>query len=275
MRNDGDGAMIKIGILGGAGRMGQMIAREILGKKHNAVLAASVDHGKSWAIGKDIGEITGSGASGIRITDDKEAAFRASDVLVDFTTPEATLEHAGLSRQYGKGLVIGTTGLGERELAAIHSAAQKAPLLQAANMSVGVNVLASVIEQVAKMLDDDFDIEVFEAHHRHKVDAPSGTALALAQAAAKGRGIDLDKAMIPARHGHTGARPAGAIGMSVFRGGDVVGDHTVTFAGTGERIEFSHRASDRSLFAKGAVKAALWLAGRPPGLYGMRDVLGV
>jgi 4-hydroxy-tetrahydrodipicolinate reductase len=265
----------KIAILGGAGRMGQMIARDLLSKKDAAVLVATVEHGKSWAIGRDIGEITGLGPAGVKVTQDKEAAFAAADILIDFTSPEATLEHAGLAFQYGKGLVVGTTGLGETELAAIEAAAQKAPVIQAANMSVGVSLLVSLIEQVARMLDPEYDIEVYEAHHRHKVDAPSGTALALAHAAAKGRGVTLEKALIPARYGQIGARPPGAIGMSVFRGGDVIGDHTVTFAGTGERIEFTHKASDRSLFAKGAVKCALWLHNRPPGLYGMRDVLGL
>lgn len=265
----------KIGILGAAGRMGQMIARDLLSKKDQAQLVAAVEHGKSWALGRDMGEIVGLGAAGVKVAEDKNAAFAAADILIDFTSPEATLEHAGLAFQHGKGLVVGTTGLGQTELAAIQAAAQKAPVLQAANMSVGVSLLVSIIEQVARMLDPEYDIEVFEAHHRHKVDAPSGTALALAQAAAKGRGVNLEKAMVPARYGQVGPRPEGSIGMSVFRGGDVIGDHTVTFAGIGERIEFTHKASDRSLFAKGAVKAALWLHNRPPGLYGMRDVLGL
>jgi 4-hydroxy-tetrahydrodipicolinate reductase len=267
--------MIKIGILGGAGRMGQMLTREILAGKNGATLVASVDHKKSWALGKDVGGIIGVEPCGVCVTTQKDDAFKASDVLIDFTTAEATMEHAALAHQYGKALVVGTTGLGDREMAAIKSAAQKSPVLQAANMSVGVNLLVSFVEKAASMLGTDYDIEIFEAHHRHKIDAPSGTALALGHAAARGRGVKLEEAMIPARYGNIGARPEGSIGMSVFRGGDVVGDHTVTFAGTGERIEFSHKASDRALFAKGAVRAALWLHGKPAGIYSMRDVLGL
>lgn len=266
---------MKIGILGGAGRMGQMIAREILSKQHNCTLAAAVEHKQSWALGKDIGGMLGVDPAGINITTDKNAAFKACDALIDFTSPEATVEHAGLAHQHGKALIVGTTGLSEVEHAALASAAQKAPVLQAANMSVGVNLLLSLVEQVAQKLNQEYDIEVFEAHHRHKVDAPSGTALALGEAAAKGRGIKFKDAFIPARLGQIGARVPGSIGISVFRGGDVIGDHTVTFAGVGECLELTHKASDRSLFAKGAVKAALWLKGKGPGLYSMRDVLGV
>lgn len=266
---------MKLGILGGAGRMGQMIAREILAKQHDATLGASVDHKKSWAIGKDVGGILGADPCGVCVTTDKEAAFKTCDVLVDFTTADAVAEHAAMAHQYNKALIVGTTGLGDKEMAAIRAAAMKTPMLQAANMSVGVNLLVSMIEKAAAMLGPEYDIEIMESHHRHKIDAPSGTALALAQSAAKGRGVKLEDALIPARYGQIGARPVGAIGMQVFRGGDVVGDHTVTFAGTGERIEFAHKASDRSLFAKGAVKAALWLKGKPAGLYTMRDVLGV
>lgn len=267
---------MKIGILGGAGRMGQMIAREILSGKHKgATLSAALDHKKSWAIGKDMGGIIGVDPCGVCVTIDKDEAFKTSDVLIDFTTAEAVMDHAALAHQYGKALVVGTTGLGETEMAAIKSASQKTAVLQAANMSVGVNLLLSFVEKAASMLGTDYDIEIFEAHHRHKIDAPSGTALALGHAAAHGRKVKLEDAMVPARFGNIGARPEGAIGMSVFRGGDVVGDHTVTFAGTGERVEFTHKASDRSLFAKGAVTAAAWLYGKPAGLYSMRDVLGL
>ncbi len=267
--------MVKIGILGGAGRMGQMIAREILSGRYKAKIAAVVEHKKSWAIGKDIGVILGLDPAGVTVTTDKEEAFDVSDVLIDFTTPKATLEHAELSFRHGKPLVVGTTGLTSAEMAAIKTAAKKAPMLQAANMSVGVNLLQAMVEHMATMLDDEYDIEIFEAHHRHKVDAPSGTAYALGVAAARGRGVKLEDAIMPARFGAIGARPKGAIGFSVFRGGDVVGDHTVTFAGDGERIELSHKASDRSLFARGALKAALWLAHQKPGFYAMKDVLGL
>lgn len=269
--------MIKIGILGAAGRMGQMIGREILSGQHEgAVLGAAVDHMDSWALGKDFKEILGLGNGDIHVTSDKNAAFATCDVMIDFTLPEATLEHTALAHQHGRALVIGTTGLTAVEDAGITAATAKAAVMQAANMSVGVNVLLSLVEQVSRMLSAaDYDIEIFEAHHRHKVDAPSGTALALGTAAAKGREVDLDKAMVPARFGQIGARPVGAIGMSVFRGGDVIGDHTVSFAGMGERIEITHKASDRALFARGAVKAALWLAGKPAGRYTMADVLGI
>ncbi len=268
--------MIKIGILGAAGRMGQMIGREIFsGTYEGAALGAAVDHMDSWALGKDFKEILGLGSSGIHVTSDKSAAFATCDVLIDFTLPEAAVEHTALAHQHGRGLVIGTTGLTEVEDAAITAAAVRAPVLQAANMSVGVNVLLSLVQQVAAILDSGYDIEIYEAHHRHKVDAPSGTALALGKAAAAGRKVDLDKAMVPARFGQIGARPVGSIGMSVFRGGDVIGDHTVSFAGMGERIEVTHKASDRALFARGAIKAALWLYGKPPGRYTMADVLGI
>lgn len=269
--------MTKIGILGAAGRMGQMIAKEILsGVYDGAVLAAAGEHAESSALGRDIGALCGFGDCGIKITADNAAVFAACDVLIDFTTPAATMENAAAAHASGKALVIGTTGLGAVEDAAITSAATRAAVLQAANMSVGVNVLLSIVEQLsARLGPKEFDIEIFEAHHKHKVDAPSGTALALAEAAAKGRGVSLDSAMVPARYGQIGPRPEGAIGMSVFRGGDVIGDHTVTFAALGERIEIGHRASDRALFARGAVRAALWLAGKPAGRYTMRDVLGL
>ncbi len=266
---------MKVGVLGAAGRMGQNLLREILSKKYGMTLTAAVDHAKSWAIGKDAGDIVGLGPSGVAIWADKNKAFAACDVLVDFTTPEGTMEHAALAHQHQKALVVGTTGLTSVEEAALVAAAKKTAVLHSSNMSLGVNLLAALVEQTAKRLDKDYDIEIYEAHHRHKVDAPSGTALLLGKAAAKGRGVDLQDAMIPARFGNTGERIPGSIGFSVFRGGDVIGDHTVTFAGTGERIEFSHKASDRAVFANGALRAAQWINGKPAGLYSMKDVLGV
>jgi 4-hydroxy-tetrahydrodipicolinate reductase len=267
---------MKIGILGGAGRMGQMIAREIIAQKSSgAILAACVDRKESWANGKDMGGILGLDRLGVNVTTDKNTAFQVCDVMIDFTSPEATMEHAAIAHQHGRALVVGTTGLSETEEAAIRTAAQKAPVLYAPNMSVGVNILLALVEQVSARLDQEYDIEIFDAHHRHKIDAPSGTAIALGHAAAKGRNVKLEEAMVPARFGQIGARVPGSIGISVFRGGDVIGDHTVTFAGTGERLELTHKASDRSLFARGAVKAALWLKGKPAGLYSMRDVLGL
>lgn len=243
---------MKIGILGAGGRMGKMIAKEISAGGYLATLGPTPKRG-----------------------DDLHSAFKACDVMIDFTAADAVVEHAALSHQHGTALVVGTTGLNEKDHAALKTAAQKAPVLHAANMSLGVNLLLSLVEQAAEKLSHEFDIEIFEAHHRDKKDAPSGTALALGHAAAKGRKVKLEDALVPARHGLIGGRVPGSIGMSVFRGGDVVGDHTVTFAGPGERLELTHKASDRNLFAKGAIKAALWLHGKKPGLYTMRDVLGV
>ena len=259
---------MKVGILGAGGRMGQRIAIEIFSKKYNAELGAAVEREGSPLLGIEVG-------NDIAITDDRDAAFKTCDVMIDFTSPEASLHHAALASQYKRPLVVGTTGLGPVEEAGLKAAALKTAVFYAANMSLGVNLLLSLVEQAAAKLNTEFDIEIFEAHHRHKEDAPSGTALALGHAAAKGRGIRLEDAMIPTRIGHTGPRIPGSIGMSVFRGGDVVGDHTVTFAGMGERLELSHKASDRAIFAQGAVKAALWLKDKPAGFYSMRDVLGI
>lgn len=241
--------MIKIGILGADGRMGKMLVQEI------------VSGGQACVLGAAVGRMS-----------DKIAAFTVCDALIDFTAPSATAEHAAFAVQHKKPLVVGTTGLGAKEEEALAQAALRVPVLYSANMSLGINLLAALVEQAAARLGVDFDIEIFEAHHRNKTDAPSGTALLLGRAAAKGRGIALADTMTLDRQG---VRKAGDIGMSVFRGGDVVGDHTVVFAGNGERIELAHKASSRALFAKGAVQAALWLKNRPAGFYTMRDVLGI
>lgn len=274
------GAM-KIGVLGAGGRMGTMIIREILSGSYGAELGAAVEREGSAKIGSDAG-------NGIKITTDKDAAFKGCDVLIDFSSAEACMDHAALAHQYQKPYVVGTTGLGKIEEAALVSAAKKTAIFYTANMSLGVNLLMSLVEQAAAKLNAEFDIEIFEAHHRHKIDAPSGTALALGRSAAKGRGVTLEDVMVSHMPGAkapdiysgreapgTGARASGTIGMSVFRGGDVVGEHTVTFAGLGERVELTHRATDRAIFARGAVKAALWLKGKPAGLYSMRDLLGL
>lgn len=229
--------------------MGQMIAQAIDSGAHKASIGAEM--------GRD---------------GDKEAAFAACDVMIDFTNPEAAVAYAKIAAQMGKPLVTGTTGLSLDQQATLEKSAQIAPILQSANMSLGVNLLLSLVEKTAEKLGPEFDIEIFESHHRNKVDAPSGTALALGAAAAKGRGAALDSLAVFDRQGK---RKSGNIGFSVFRGGDVVGEHTVTFAGAGERIELAHRASDRMIFAHSAVKAALWLKDRPPGLYSMRDVLAL
>ncbi len=266
-------AEVRIGIVGCAGRMGQTLAAEVARTKGCRLAGGSEVPGHA-ALGRDLGELAGLGTLGLAVGDDPAALFASVDAVLDFTAPQASVQHAGLAAARGTVHVIGTTGIGAEDEAAIRRAAAKAPIVLAPNMSVGVNLLLALVERVAATLDERYDIEIVEMHHRHKVDAPSGTALGLGRAAAKGRGVELDAVAVPARHGHTGPRPAGAIGFAALRGGDVVGDHSVVFAGTGERLELTHRAASREIYAQGAVRAALWARGRPPGLYGMRDVLG-
>ncbi|MDA1088829.1 MAG: 4-hydroxy-tetrahydrodipicolinate reductase [Proteobacteria bacterium] len=265
---------MKIGIVGCAGRMGRMLVREILATD-GCELAGGSEAPGSDMIGRDVAEIAGADAVGLTVGDDAKALFQASDVVIDFTVPVATVGHAALAASLGRALVVGTTGLAADHLSSLAKASEKAVIVQAANMSVGVNVLLGLTEQVAAMLGDDYDIEIVEMHHRHKVDAPSGTALALGDAAAAGRGVDLETVAQRGRDGHTGARATGDIGFATLRGGDIAGDHTVIFAGDGERIELTHKAGDRAVFARGAVRAALWTQGQVPGLYSMRDVLGL
>jgi 4-hydroxy-tetrahydrodipicolinate reductase len=265
---------VRIGIVGCGGRMGRMLVAEAHGTE-GAEIVAGADVKGSPAIGQDLGELAGVGRLGVAAGDDPAKVFDVADVVIDFTQPQASVAHAELAAARRKALVIGTTGLDKAQTEAVRHAAERTPILHAANMSVGVNLLLGLVEQVARTLGPDFDIEVLEMHHRHKVDAPSGTALALGQAAAKGRGVALDAVAQRVRDGHTGARRAGDIGFATLRGGDVVGDHVVVFAGTGERIELGHKAASRQLFAKGAIRAALWLAGKKPDLYGMKDVLGL
>ena len=267
-------ARTKIGLVGCGGRMGRMIL-QCLAETEAAVLAGGTEAPGSPNIGADLGSMSGLAAKGLLVTDDSAALFAASEAVIDFTTPQAGVRHAELAAENATALVIGTTGHGAAQLAAIEAAAAKTPIVLAANMSLGVNLLARLVEQVARALDPDFDIEVLEMHHRRKVDAPSGTALALGRAAAAGRGGDLDDVARRVRDGHTGARPRGEIGFATLRGGDVVGDHSVIFAAEGERIELAHKASSRAIYARGAIKAALWASAQPPGLYGMTDVLGL
>jgi 4-hydroxy-tetrahydrodipicolinate reductase len=265
--------MIGIGILGCAGRMGRLLAAEVAASPE-ARLAAGTASAEQFQ-GCDLGTLVGLEPFGVFVSNDPAALFAASDVVIDFTAPAATRRHAALAAASGTPLVIGTTGLDGDDLAAIASASRHCAILRAANMSLGVNLLLGLVEQAARALGPDWDIEILEMHHRHKVDAPSGTALALGEAAARGRDIPLSGHEVRVRDGQTGPRPAGAIGFATLRGGDVVGDHSVIFAGPGERLELGHRAGDRRIFARGAVRAALWLAGRTPGLYGMGDVLGL
>jgi 4-hydroxy-tetrahydrodipicolinate reductase len=265
---------MKIGIVGCAGRMGRMLMNAVADAEGCSLVGGSERQG-SDAIGRDLGELMGRGAMGLTVTDDAAALFAAADAVIDFTAPAATLAHAALAADMGKVLVVGTTGLAADGEAELRAAALRTSIVYAPNFSVGVNLLMALTERAAATLGDDYDIEIVEMHHRHKVDAPSGTALGLGRAAAKGRAVPLDAVWCKARDGHTGARPKGEIGFATLRGGDVVGDHSVIFAAEGERIELTHKASSRAVFAKGAVRAALWAFGRSPGLYSMRDVLGL
>jgi len=262
-------------VVGAAGRMGQALVRAI----HSipgARVAGAIERQGSPALGRDAGELAGIGPIDVAITDDPLPAFAKADGVLDFTAPAATVEFAGYAAQARIVHVIGTTGCSAEDDAKIAAAARHATIVKSGNMSLGVNLLAVLVEQAAKALPaEDFDIEILEMHHRHKVDAPSGTALLLGQAAAAGREVDLAQNSVRVRDGHTGARPEGTIGFATLRGGSVVGEHSVILAGTGERITLSHQAEDRAIFARGAVRAALWARGKKPGLYSMRDVLGL
>ena len=265
---------LRIGVAGAAGRMGRMIVTEVA-RTHDCMLSGVTVAENDPNRGLDVGEIAGIGRQHIILRHSPVEMFEESDVVIDFTTPAASLEHCLLAHRYNTALVIGTTGFSDKQREILGNHANAVPIIGAPNMSLGVNILAALTEQVARLLGEDFDIEIFEMHHRMKVDAPSGTALALGRAAAEGRGIDLDEAMVPARTGLTGMRKSGSIGFAVARGGDVVGDHTVMFCAEGERIELTHKASSRAIYARGAIRAARWLHGRAPGLYTMRDVLGL
>lgn len=265
---------MKIGIVGCAGRMGRMLLQEVL-KTDGASLAGGTEPAGSPHVGRDVGLLVGSEEVGALVTDDPAVLFAAADVVIDFTTPTATLAHAKLAAEHGTALIVGTTGISPAQEAEIREAGGKTAVVMAPNMSVGVNLLFALTQRVAATLGIDYDIEIVEMHHRHKVDAPSGTALGLGRAAAAGRGVALDDVAVWAREGFTGPREEGAIGFATLRGGDVVGDHTVVFAAEGERLELTHKASSRAVFAKGAVRAALWCDGRAPGFYTMFDVLGL
>lgn len=268
---------MRIGIVGCAGRMGRANLREVLEARDAGVaLAGGTERPGHPALGQDLGALAGLEPVGRAATADLEGLLAASDAVVEFSTPAATAATAGLAARRGCAHVVGTTGLGAAEVRALEEAARAVPVVWAPNMSLGVNLLLGLVEQAARALDPaDFDIEILEMHHRHKVDAPSGTALGLGRAAARGRGVDLDAAAVRARDGITGPRGPGRIGFATLRGGDVVGDHRVLFAGPGERLELAHVAGDRRIYARGALRAAVWAAGRAPGLYGMADVLGL
>jgi len=263
-------------ITGASGRMGQMLIRLVAGSDRARLLACVERPGHPW-IGRDVGEAMGGPPLGVVVTDDPLAAFARASAVIDFTAPAASVAFAALAAQARVVHVIGTTGLEADHLQKIALAAHHAVIIRAGNMSLGVNLLVRLTQQVARALDADWDVEIVEAHHRMKVDAPSGTALMLGQAAADGRGIDLDldSARISGRDGVTGARDRGSIGFSAVRGGDIVGEHDVIFAAMGERIILRHIATDRAIFARGALRAAIWGQSAKPGQYDMMDVLGL
>jgi 4-hydroxy-tetrahydrodipicolinate reductase len=261
-------------VTGASGRMGQTLIRLAQGSDRLRLVGCVERAGNPW-IGRDVGEAMGGAPVGVRVTDDPLEAFAQAQAVVDFTTPDATVDFAALAAQARAVHVIGTTGLGPEHLARIEAASHHAVIVRAGNMSLGVNLLVRMTQLVAQALDADWDVEVVEAHHRMKVDAPSGTALMLGAAAAAGRGVSLDDARVSGRDGITGARERGTTGFSAIRGGDVVGEHDVIFAGEGERIVLRHLATDRAIFARGALRAAVWGQGRKPGQYDMLDVLGL
>ena len=261
-------------VTGASGRMGQMLIN-VINESDRATLVGAIERtGHSW-VGRDVGEAMGGAAQGVVVTDDALSAISKAQVVIDFTAPSATLMFADLAAQAGVVHVIGTTGMTAEDIAQLEPASRSIAIVRAGNMSLGVNLLTQLTKKVAAALDEDFDIEVIEAHHHHKVDAPSGTALMLGEAAAEGRGITLSDAIDSGRHGITGARKRGDIGFSAIRGGDIVGEHDVMFAAAGERIVLRHMATDRAVFARGALKAALWGLGQNPGEYDMLDVLGL
>jgi 4-hydroxy-tetrahydrodipicolinate reductase len=265
---------MKIAVMGVAGRMGKELVRAVH-EAQGCTLAGATERPDSPVVGADVGTLAGIGPIGVKVTTDPLDVIAKSDGILDFTAPQATVEFAGLAANARVVHVIGTTGLTAADEAQIAAAARHAPIIKAGNMSLGVNLLAAITRRVAEALDEDFDIEILEMHHRDKVDAPSGTALMLAEAAAEGRGIALDKHVVRGRDGMTGPRKRGDIGMASLRGGSVVGEHRVILAGPGERVELTHLAGDRGIFARGAVKAVLWGRGKAPGLYSMSDVLGL
>ena len=267
--------MTRIAILGAAGRMGRTLIQAVL-EHPEAELSAAVDRPGGELLGTDAGDLAGSGAVGVPLTDDAALAAEGAEVVIDFTLPDATAANLAACHAAGTGLVIGTTGLSEAQRQHIASAAEDIGVVLAPNFSAGVNLTFRLAELAARALGDDFDVEIIEAHHRHKVDAPSGTAVRLGEVVAGALGRDLGQCAVYGREGHTGARDRRTIGFETIRGGDIVGEHTVLFAGTGERIEITHRASSRMTFASGAVRAALWLAqGQRRGLFDMQDVLGL
>ncbi|MCX7097306.1 MAG: 4-hydroxy-tetrahydrodipicolinate reductase [Methylococcales bacterium] len=266
--------MIRIAVVGASGRMGLCLIRAAVLAEKAALVVAIVRPG-SDAVGKDVGELAGIGVLGIQVIDDLAPVVDQFDVLIDFTRPDVSMTYIELCRQARKKIVIGTTGYSDVQKLAIAEAAKEIAIVFAPNMSVGVNLVLKLLEMAAKVMGDYTDIEIIEAHHRHKVDAPSGTALRMGEVVAKTLGRDLKDCAIYGREGNTGERDRKTIGFSTLRAGDIVGDHTVMFADEGERVEITHKATSRMTFANGAVRAALWLKDKPQGLYDMQDVLGL
>jgi 4-hydroxy-tetrahydrodipicolinate reductase len=267
-------ADMKIAVMGAAGRMGRELVRAIHAHP-GCTLAGGTEPAGSAMTGHDLGALAGVGPLGVVVTSDPLDLVAQVDAVIDFTTPRATVELAGLAANARIVHIIGTTGFSDADEAAIKAAARHATIVKSGNMSLGVNLIAALTRKIAQTLDAGFDIEILEMHHRDKVDAPSGTALLLGAAAADGRGVDLKTTSVRSRDGHTGARRRGDIGFATLRGGSAVGDHSVIFAGDGEHITISHHAADRSIFSRGAVTAALWGRGKGPGLFSMTDVLGL
>jgi 4-hydroxy-tetrahydrodipicolinate reductase len=267
-------AGIRIAIAGSGGRMGRQLIQAVA-QNEGVVLGAALERSGSSLIGSDAGELAGVGSLHVLVTDNLPAVVNDFDILIDFTRPEGTLNHLAICQQQGKAMIIGTTGFDEAGKAAISLAAQSIPIVFAANFSVGVNVMLKLLEKAAQVMGDYTDIEIVEAHHRHKVDAPSGTALAMGEAIAGALGRDLKECAVYAREGYTGEREAKSIGFATIRAGDIVGEHTAMFADIGERVEISHKASSRMTFANGAVRAAKWVYSQKTGLFDMKDVLGL
>ena len=266
--------MTRIAVTGAAGRMGKMLIEAVTASA-SAKLTAAIERPGSTLIGADAGELAGLGSLGVKVTGDLAEVINEFDVLIDFTAPGATLNNAELCAAHKKGIVVGTTGFTLEEEQQLLQKQAITAICKAANFSTGVNVCLNLLEKAAQALGDDYDVEIYEAHHRHKVDAPSGTALAMGQSVADGLNRDLRAVAVYGREGQTGARKQETIGFATVRGGDVVGDHTVMFMADGERVEISHKASSRMAFANGAVRAAVWLDGKEKGLFDMRDVLGL
>lgn len=266
---------MRLVIVGAQGRMGRALISAV-SEADGVCVAGAVEREEADAIGMDAGTLAGLPALDVQVTTDLAAALNSADGLIDFTAPQATLAFSKIAAAKGKIQIVGTTGMTPEEEAELAEAgATGAVIVKSGNMSLGVNLLGKLVEQAARSLDADFDIEVVEMHHKHKMDAPSGTALLLGESAAKGRGIDLRENAVMSREGITGARERGSIGFATLRGGSVIGEHTVILAGEGERIELTHKAQDRTVFARGAVKAALWAKDKPKGYYSMMDVLGL